>query len=177
MSSKVSGEEGSVRGIVQPPPIERKEHKGSVLVYKRELEGRRDVQDSRSFMVSTHSHAVLLPPKTPHASHPLPQPNRSPSLLLNAFSLALLTLPSLSLASLFLPASLPSNSGSRTSSPSRSFATARLLLHALKFPHTPLQTVLGLLHAHVVGWAAGEGVKPSLHVNPHGFPASHTATP
>jgi hypothetical protein len=37
--------------------------------------------------------------------------------------------------------------------------------------HWPLQTTEGVWKAQVVGLSAGEGVNPSVHWNPHGFPS------
>jgi hypothetical protein len=43
--------------------------------------------------------------------------------------------------------------------------------HAPAATHLPLQTTEGALHTHWVGWAGGKAVKPSVHVNPQGFPS------
>lgn len=43
--------------------------------------------------------------------------------------------------------------------------------HAPGATHFPLQTTEGALHAHLVGWAGGEGVNPSVQVNPQGLPS------
>lgn len=48
--------------------------------------------------------------------------------------------------------------------------------HAPGATHLPLQTTLGEEQAQVVGFDAGEGVKPSMQVNPQGFPLTQAGT-
>ena len=83
------------------------------------------LQDSRSFVVSTHSQLCLLPPNTPQASHPFGQPSFSPNLFPRAIVRSLFSLSII--GPRFSISLLETSLTSRLSNPSNSPETARLL--------------------------------------------------